>query len=85
VGAVASRREQAARALAQAADARNLLVAIGRNINQIAKHANSTGGELPAELASALAAVERTCNEVTRRMREVAVGRSSSTEQRIAQ
>lgn len=73
-----TRREQAAQALGQAADARNLLVAIGRNINQIAKHVNSTNGEIPQDLSVALAAVQRTCDEVTRRMREVATGRSTN-------
>ena len=73
--AVMSRRQEALTALEQAADTRNLLLAIGRNINQIAKHVNSTEGELPEELSAALAAVTRSCDEVTRRMRQVSSGR----------
>ena len=73
--AVMSRRQEALTALEQAADTRNLLLAIGRNINQIAKHVNSTDGELPEELSAALAAVTRSCDEVTRRMRQVSSGR----------
>jgi hypothetical protein len=73
--AVMSRRQEALAALEQAADTRNLLLAIGRNINQIAKHVNSTEGDLPEELSAALAAVTRSCDEVTRRMRQVSSGR----------
>gem|GEM_PF-1574788 len=76
VEATVSRRQEALAALEQASDARNLLVAIGRNVNQIAKYVNSTDGELPEELSAALQSVERACDEVTRRMREVGVGRA---------
>ncbi|PVY23641.1 mobilization protein MobC [Williamsia muralis] len=76
--AVMSRRQEALAALEQAADTRNLLLAIGRNINQIAKHVNSTDGELPEELSAALASVTRSCDEVTRRMRQVSSGRTAA-------
>ncbi len=75
--AVMSRRQEALTALEQAADTRNLLLALGRNINQIAKHVNATDGELPEDLSAALAAVTRSCDEVTRRMRQVSSGRTA--------
>jgi hypothetical protein len=38
---------------------RNMMRALGNNINQLAKHANATG-EFPAEAAEAIKAVQRT-------------------------
>ena len=73
--AVLSRRQEALAALERASETRNLLGALGRNINQIARFVNANDGELPDDLAAALAAVERAAGEVTLRMREVTAGR----------
>ena len=42
---------------------RNMMRALGNNINQLAKHANATG-EFPAEAASAIKAVQRTAARI---------------------
>jgi hypothetical protein len=42
---------------------RNLMRALGNNINQLAKHANATG-EFPAEAAAAIKAVQRTAARI---------------------
>ncbi len=65
--------------LERAAETRNLLGALGRNINQIARFVNANDGELPDDLSAALAAVERAAGEVTLRMREVTAGRASGS------
>jgi hypothetical protein len=42
---------------------RNMMRALGNNINQLAKHANATG-EFPAEAAAAIKAVQRTAARI---------------------
>jgi hypothetical protein len=42
---------------------RNMMRALGNNVNQLAKHANATG-EFPAEAASAIEAVQRTAVKI---------------------
>jgi hypothetical protein len=42
---------------------RNMMRALGNNINQLAKHANATG-EFPAEANSAIKAVQRTAGRI---------------------
>lgn len=75
-GAGLSRRQEALVALEQASELRNLLGALGRNINQIARFVNSTDGELPGELSASLAAVQRAAGEVTVRLHQVTAGRA---------
>ncbi|QHK22661.1 plasmid mobilization relaxosome protein MobC (plasmid) [Pseudarthrobacter psychrotolerans] len=42
---------------------RNMMRALGNNINQLAKHANATG-EFPAEAAASIKAVQRTAARI---------------------
>ena len=72
-----SRRDEAIAALASAGELRNLLAAIGNNINQIAAHVNATE-ELAEDVVPALDAARRACDAVTARMRAVAVPRGAA-------
>ncbi|TSD94842.1 MobC family plasmid mobilization relaxosome protein [Skermania sp. ID1734] len=72
-----SRRDEAIAALAAAGELRNLLAAIGNNINQIAAHVNATD-DLAEDVVPALDAARRACDAVTTRMRAVAVPRGAA-------
>lgn len=49
---------------------RNMMRALGNNINQLAKHANATG-EFPAEAQSAIKAVQRTAARINETLLEL--------------
>lgn len=62
----------------EANDMRNLISGIATNMNQIARHAN-TSGEIPADFAAAVSATRRTCDRVRDAFGEVFSVRFSET------
>ncbi|KXO95806.1 hypothetical protein AXK56_16475 [Tsukamurella pulmonis] len=74
----ATRRQEAIEAVQRGTELRNLLAAIGSNLNQIARHANATG-ELGEDAAAAVDAAMRACDRVTEAVRGVSVPRGGGT------